>query len=217
MDRGLVFEAEVSRDVQPGVVTLLDRSRYGHNGTWVNGAYTRLPSGLWVFDGDGDDYVNLGVITEPRHGALQTDVCTINSWVILHAVPGASLTIFSSFAWYFPIVQIQTGGAVRIIAHNGDSFMIGSVIVPNAWTMITTVFDGKYKGIFLNGLLDVGAIDPTFGLTWGITGHFWGARGDATPDQMFEGYLSGLKIFKYRLSPGQILQVYESESWQFGK
>ena len=59
--RGIVFESEVSRDVEPGVVTLYDRSRFQNNGAMTDVSWTQLPSGLWVMSYNGSSsLVDLG-------------------------------------------------------------------------------------------------------------------------------------------------------------
>ena len=61
--RNIVLQPENSIDVEPGVVTLIDQSRYRNNGTFVNApTWTKLPSGLWVlnFDSAALQYINCG-------------------------------------------------------------------------------------------------------------------------------------------------------------
>ena len=60
--KGLVLDPEASRDIEPGIVTLYDRSRFQNNGAMTDVTWVRLPSGLWVMGFNGTtSIVNCGV------------------------------------------------------------------------------------------------------------------------------------------------------------
>ena len=49
-----------------GGPVIFDDSPYGNHGTIVGATPVRLPSGLWVLNYDGDDYVDCGAFTQGR-------------------------------------------------------------------------------------------------------------------------------------------------------
>jgi hypothetical protein len=212
--RGIVFEADVSRDVMPSTVTLIDRSRWKNNGTWTNGAYTRLPSGLWVGSFNGTStQINCG-----KNSSLNLFHLTLLAWVnpstadengyVIAKFSGA-LNSGYSLLWSGESDQISLVGGSATRTSNAVFTEYGR------WAFCAIVAGGGNVYFYHNGvsegtaavvLSDSSASDFIIGNRDGgtIFAHY------------FDGYIARPRALNYMLTPGQILKIFNAERSLFG-
>ena len=226
-DRGIVFEAEVSRAVSPGTTTLYDRSRYGNNGTWTAGAYTRLESGLWVpvFNG-------------------ATSRVSIPTAMSLSALPTFSVAIWfnQDIQGLEGLVSKDDGGANREWAFNitgtngrltvwllsagggGNLNAQGTTDASDTnWHFGVMTWNGVNAAgnilLYADGVLEAlttdvknaGGYVPFDGVAPVEIGRYVGNN-----TYCFDGKLALSRIYNYALSAGQILKHFEAERSLFG-
>ncbi len=209
--RGIVLEPEVSRDVEPGVVTLYDRSRFANNGVMANVTWVQLPSGLWVMEFNGtSSKVNFNAPVSLQNFATKTVVF----WYYAGAFTGTSrevidfgyslgtgdVVLLAYGANTVPLLLLSDGLATVLFAHG-----------VNTWTQICYSYDGTTILYAKNGV--VFDTDAQTG-TMACAAAFLGGRGGTS--KWYDGNLALLKVLRYALTPGQILQRYEATRSLFG-
>lgn len=91
---------------------------------------------------------------------------------------------------------------ISTIARNADTG-----IVNGQWNHICATYDGKYKRLYVNGVL---CHSKKFlnGLTTGNSGERIGAYGGASPGYWFNGKIDDLAVFKRALSPEEVKLIF---------
>ncbi|MCK5235919.1 MAG: LamG domain-containing protein [Deltaproteobacteria bacterium] len=221
--RGIVLEAETSRDVEPGVVTLYDRSRFANNGTFAGTVGTpiwvQLPSGLWVLDftAANAQYINFGT---PESINNISNAISVEIWFNLKTAVG--------FQRIFNTADAFSGG----VNYGIDIIMDGTLFygqvcgtlstqngqwadrIADVWHYATFTYNRVQNLTYGNGVLisgdtiDSGTINNT-------TNVYLGRRNSANT-QNLNGYIGMLNIYNYALTPGQVLQRFEATRSLFG-
>jgi len=229
---GIVFNPEQSIDLEPDAATLYDLSRYKNNGTF-NAAddpdWVQLPSGLWVVSYDGTPDCCITVSSTPSLSALPK--MTVMAWINLSKkanncgiitketnVGGTREFAFSlNVSGGIEMWLYSAAAANRLIA------AITATDISGVWHHVASTWDGvnaaNHSFIYIDGALQALDIDSKVGT--GCVPHDGGADvriGDAyTPGDVYsaDGYIVLPTIYNYALTPGQILNIYESERWLY--
>lgn len=212
--RGIVFEAEVSRDVQPGVVTLYDQSRFANNGVITGVTWTQLPSGLWSLT--YDSVTELITVADSLSIRLTT-AFTFELWTYRaslgenstpYMISKNTLTDYGMIYWSDDSIRFYPGAQVVAPA---------ATLVLNVWQYIALTFDvfagANELQCYLNGAF-VGQGTRNTVLATSANALILGNR--AAADRTFDGYIALLRIHNYALTAGQILQRFEAERSLFG-
>lgn len=213
--RGVVFEAEVSRDVEPGAAILYDRSRYGNNGAMTDVTWTRLPSGLWYLDFPGNDGNYVELANSIDFGANSS----LEFWgKILEQDDLGIVTGNIGFFAYLKFGQ-QTGTENSKIfgETNTDAQNIildfDSPLSYDAWYhFVITKDSGKIWRLIISGVLQTDTHDGSAQDTLTIK-RFGQGRINADG---FKGGMALQRIYNYALSAGQVLKHFEAERSLFG-
>ena len=211
--RGLVLDPEVSRDVQPDAVTLYDRSRFGNNGAMTNVTWVRLASGLWVMSFDGvDDRINCGAGASL---AITSDI-SIELWINPNSlgennagrpVEKTQYLIAQTGTQTILFLIIDAGGAKIAQAPNGSAPF-------GKWTYVVGVFNSINVLIYTDAVVTVG--DATAGPILPNAAQTLYLGDSAASNRCVDGLVGLVKIHNHALSPGKILQLYETERQLFG-
>lgn len=213
---GLVLDAERSVDVEPGVVTLYDMSRFGNDGAMDNITWTQLPSGLWVMSLNG---TNSGV--RIASGQLYRTTTTLECWIRLNnatQVDKAIMGQLSPFFWdqYGSGILFDNGVLSVISESNHDKAALTVALTDIiSWHHVVGIVRTASGKLFLDGVeVDSGDLDSGY-LYWFAIG---ASRDDTDPlaGNYFDGLISGVRVYNYALSAGQILKKYEATRRFFG-
>jgi hypothetical protein len=199
---------------------LVDNSRFGNDGTFGVGAsaptWFRLPSGLWVLNYTGATEH----ITIPFNGSTyQKRERTVAAWCYIKATITARV-ISQWEAGFWDFLLGYTNAGLYRWADGGDIIATTTTTVPiDCWHFVvgTTTANGiRNNGeIFIDGVLrGTGAannVAPVAGSTTVIGQH--AALNDT---EVWNGYLSQIRLWGYRLSPEQISWLFESERRLYG-
>jgi len=208
--KGIVFQHENSIDVEPGVVTLIDQSRYLNHGTMTDVTWLQLPGGLRVMSFNGtSSLVDCGATPTLRF----TTSFSMESFVYFADVT-AERDILGSYngntagyALYLhptaPSIRFQINDLV-------NRTLVGNVVpVVNTWYYIVGTYDSEapLRTIYINGVYDnsdTPAGVPTIATENFRLGSYRGTGG------WMNGYTSFNRICGYALTAGQVLNRYEN-------
>ncbi len=210
-DRGIVFEAEVSRAVEPGTTTLYDRSRFANDGTMTNIGWAQLPSGLWYLDGNAvNDWVNIPNdvsidLVLQLTIELWVKIAALKNWVVPFAKRGAGVPDYQ--------ITINAGGTY-VFEHAGG-VLAANTATAGAWLHLAATYDSGGNCVtYRNGgnaitQASVGALTNTVvPITLNRDGSAGGNYGGCS--------LAFVRLYNYALSAGQVLKHYEAERSLFG-
>ncbi len=150
--RGLVFEAEQSRDVEPDALILYDRSRYENNGVITPGTdgYVQLPSGLWVYEYDGAASKVTGMVD---YLAENSDF-SLETWFKCPVPAGGQGVIFTTYNGATPYWHLRVhssySGKLRFFGDNGTGL--------GTWESTTTIVDDVWHHAILTINIGVNVI-----------------------------------------------------------
>jgi len=212
---------------QPGVVTLLDRSRFGNDGAMTAITWVRLPSRLWVMSCNG---VNSRVQI-PNHPSLdpRTGDFTFSVW-FNHPLADATswqdelfCKIGGTSRYQIHMRGALAGAAVNTLrvrvgsaaglttidtvgTYNDATWHLITVVVDNG-TLVYVYMDGQF---LISGAHAAGDIIPTSDL-------FIGSDQALTAAYFWPGLIGSTEIYYYALTPGQVLKRYEATKRSFGR
>jgi len=110
----------------------------------------------------------------------------------------------------------DTVGGITGSFTNGASFdsgNAGSIIPLDEWTFVSLTYDGSYRRIFLNGLLDVETADSSHTIQYDSNPILL-AYGDYNLE--FNGRISTAQIYNRALTATEITQNYNVTRHRFG-
>jgi len=214
-----------NRELSPSEVLKLYKWAPGPVGWWKmdegTGAYSYDSSGnnntgslnspLWVngkigqalkFDGS-DDFVNAGT-----NASLDiTSSITLEAWINPTTLSQASSPelIAKSASAYFYRMRFVDGGYLRFNAYGTSDNLLSSLstVSANAWTHIAMTYDGAYKKIYINGVLN--NQEATTGTMASETGHTL-YIGGFDGSENFNGSIDDVRIYNYARTPSQIVE-----------
>jgi len=217
--RGIVLQPENSIDVEPSPTVLYDMSRFRNDGAFTGAGepdWVQLPSDLWVQEYDGlNDTINCG-----NDASLDLLTLTLESWITLAQQPAdfpqASRTILEKNGAYYWFMD-RAARVIRCILYSGGATGYNSfnnVWVLNNWYHIALVVDGSNVRFYLNGIPNgapaqtnnpnITANNARFGSSNNGASYWWYGRQGCQ------------RVYNYVLTPGQILQRYETTKHWFG-
>lgn len=184
--RGVVFEAEVSRDVEPDALTLYDRSRFKNNGTMLGAGEpnaVQLPSNLWVWDFDGtDDIITIGDILSSIQSAIL--------WICPDDITTRSIVDFDGGTHSIEISGASnitaTGWAAPAIYVNG---VVAAAVTLQTWKCIAV----------------------TTATAFAVSALVLGQEAS-----FFDGKIGMIVLYTYILTAGQVLKRFEATRSLFG-
>ena len=231
--RGVAFEAEVSRDVEPGLTTLYDRSRYGNDGTMTNVTWAQLPSGLWVMVFNGaSSLVDRANATTLSMGLRLNQGYTIEGWINWEIAAEISQIVIGRYeldvsGWELYLSKVAAVVSVTQRHHHAGTIVDThprSATFSNGWTENTpwhmaVVFQGNGTDcIHYRNAVPVAVTSSTGGIrAFEETSRdlVLGAR--YTKDaNWYQGEMSKLRMLDYILTPGQIYVIFNAERSLFG-
>ncbi len=212
--RGIIFEAEVSRDVEPGVVTLYDMSRYANNGVMTGVTWAQLPSDLWVMNLDGNDFINFGT-------GIYVPIGTFSTWFYTTA-SGAQQTLLAKDIggqnngdFTFDINMADDKIRLRLQDASPSSQSIFSNVAVNTaqWYHVVVLFGTGGMIMYVNSVAQTDTDAFTGGITNTAATFYLGGLAASFG---LTGYLAMGELYNYRLSAGQILKRFEATRSLFG-
>ncbi len=232
--RGIVFEAEVSRDVEPGVVTLYDMSRYGSNGAMTDVTWEQIASGLWVPQYNATTSL-IAIPGGPHLSNIFAGGGTIRAWVNLASDgeinQGEILDNWnagSANGGFFLITRDEAAGMLRLRFYTlwsgadgwWQSTTVSSVAINN-WCHLVVTYNSDLTtndpNIYVNlapqalteGGTPTGTISPANNDDLII-----GNRFDAS--RTADGQIPLVRLWNYILTPGQLYTDFTAQRSLFG-
>jgi len=210
---------------QPGVVSLLDRSRFGNDGAMTNVTWTQLPTGLWVMGFNGaTSTVDCGHSESLR---LTSEV-TMMAWVLFTDFSGHCPVIFMESGGqlgYCMGAQQTTGNIFVIWADNTGGHLWGPAIPMPAgiWVFLAVTIRSGMQIVYVNGV-NAGNLVVAYAtlapanhdLGIGVTSNLIDAGGGGD----FSGHMNGQivldRVKGYALTPAQIRSKFAATRRLFG-
>jgi len=208
----LYLDAANSLSYVSGSTTWRDLSSSNLSGSLFNGpTFSSGNGGSIVFDGS-DDYVDCGTQID----LSQYSAFSVNVWVNSRSLTGfKSAFAFannpSGTGWQHWIgtngnnfyAEMRSGGSDRALSASGA--------ILNAWSHITTVWNGTTLFLYVNGversLIAASAITNTVRTLY--IGYFPGFT-------VWDGFVSNTQIYNRALTASEVLQNYNSTKARFG-
>ena len=231
--RGVAFEAEVSRDVEPGLTTLYDRSRYGNDGTMTNVTWAQLPSGLWVMVFNGaSSLVDRANATTLSMGLRLNQGYTIEGWINWEIAAEISQIVIGRYeldvsGWELYLSKVAAVVSLTQRHHHAGTIVDAnprSATFSNGWTENTplhmaVVFQGNGTDcIHYRNAVPVAVTSSTGGIrAFEETAQDLVIGARYTKDaNWYQGEMSKLIMHDYILTPGQVLKRFEATRSLFG-
>lgn len=228
LTRGLVLD--VARQVggaMPGVVTLLDHSRFGNHGAMTNVTWTQLPSGLWVKDYNGTNSVT--TIADADNLSFPVGGMTISLWVnrdnnnaqdpLVSKYSGIAAT--SEY-----ILSFENTNRIYFWVYDSVASALVGRFAPDFdggnWRMLTVTYNGGIVAASCRIYID-GVQSDTGDFVAGVFASMHNTTEIVRIGRAVGGIISYadcqmalLYMRNYALSPGQILQRFEATRRLFG-
>jgi len=209
---GLVLNGEVNRgSVAP--TTLVDKSRYGNDGTIDGATWVREPSGLWGlrFGPVADDYVSCG--TDASITGLTTAI-TVEVW--FNAPANADTVVISNQKTdAMPVWRIFIYANLVRFDIAASKYALNAY-AGNTWTHVVATYDKVKLRIAVNGVQTDGDAYTTNIVTGTTVELGRRKKNDNTYDSYFVGYQALPRIYNRALSATEILNHFNREKHLFG-
>jgi uncharacterized membrane protein len=165
--------------------------------TWVTGKY----GNALQFDGL-DDYVSV-----PDSNSLDiTNIFTLEAWVYRDET-GSRDMIIAKEASYFLQIDSNDKVAVNIFDGANNGVESASTIQANEWAFIAVTADGTNVNIFINGVLDKTAVQPTNAAITSNALQIGKSLGGAN-NWRFKGKIDEVRISNQARSETEILKYF---------
>ena len=205
--------------VAPGVVTLLDKSRFKNNGTFAFGGggsiptYTKLSSGLWHlnFVTANKSYINFG---NPISLRLNNKV-SVSAWANYQSAAAGLHAIYYKGQLYF-CMGISSGIFFAYVGNGAAStlyfYAFNYYPVLNRWYHFVVTVDGTNVIAYWNGVLKRSTAQVQTLTDSGINASI-GA--DTVSSTYATEKIAAVKVYNYALTPAQIRNIYNREKRYF--
>ena len=212
---GLVLDPEVSVDVEPGVVTLYDRSRFRNNGVMTDVTWVRRPSGLWVMEfNDASSFVDCG-----HDASFNLQHLTLEAWVVnaegLSVNSQHILVKKTGYVSHFGyMIYLESGGVYFNLGDGGshrETYVGPLAWDVTAWYHIVLTFDNARFYVYRNGVHQ-GDRALAFTIVHDATDFYIGRMAGV----WYNGQIAMARVYNYPLTPGQVLQRFEATRRLFG-
>ena len=227
---GLVLDVARQRSgAEPGAATLLDHSRYGHDGTMTDVTWTQLPSGMWVpvFNGSSARVTMTGASTPDMN--FTTQDYSVACWVKWQSDSISQIIIgryvLDNNGW--EIYLTETGGVFSLTtrqhhagtivdthprsAYNSDGWAL------DTWHQMVITRSGNlalhYKnGVSLATTFSTGGLTDAESCTQAVA---IGIRYTLDANWL-NGNLAFLQIYNHVLSPPRVRSMFSAKRSLFG-
>ena len=217
-----VLDLENSMDVEPGATPWYDLSHYKNHGTITGATWVQLPSGLWVMDLDGSDFVN---IPDSDSMDIGTSDFTVLWWQnITSTAATQGLIDKGAFAGEIGWNTLIEGGTGRLYLWMADDIVarhrVTSTpsVTAGIWQLMAVTVDRDVGGVIsFNAVVqgeqadDLAAAPDSLANAFDATIGRRGAHGG-----YFTGMMALFRIYNYALTAGQVLQRYEKTRYLLG-
>src|SRR3989344_3837711 len=201
-----------------------DASKNGHNGTIAGGAggvtlttdnHGNANSAYLFNTPSGTGHINI-----PNSTMFDVQQFTISAWILANSLPQSGHIfekgpVNSQYSFFFE------GANLKFRTYN-SSVVIDDFDIPQSnlgitagnWYMISEVYDGVYKRVYVNGVEYVNASNPTAPWAYSVTmrtgqnGQKIGAYGGGS-GYFFKGKIDEVIIFSRALSANEIKKMYD--------
>lgn len=212
--------------VNPGVVSLYDKSRYGHVGVLTATTVTQLPSRLWVHAFNGTTSLITIPAAKPLSPYNKQATWSASAWINPTSDGEGDLgTIYSQATGWYLRVREEVAGVVKLsgwIDHlTTDANAISSTTMTLAtWHRVAMVYNrlGTYKiELYIDGTLCTLGTD-----TAGVGAIIDGSASalilgnEVGVTNTFDGSISAWKIQARALRAADVLVMFNAEKNWFG-
>jgi len=210
--RGCVLDL---RSPITGGSTIYDVSGKGNHGTITGATWVRLPSGLWVLDFDGNDYVTMA--SPVFLAATWNSKFSVRLWLKV-TDNGVRQTFIgcNDEASVFQL-EMKAGGALAAI-FNGDNVAVApQSILSNTWAFAVVTVNGTGVGThtFYHNGVALGTPSES-GSGFSVNGAVATELGRrAAASQSLTGQMGLLDVVSRTLSASEIAQIYNQERHLF--
>ncbi|MFA5142493.1 MAG: LamG domain-containing protein, partial [Candidatus Woesearchaeota archaeon] len=183
-----------------------------YNGTGIQNVTGKI-KGAYSFDGDAD-YVNITNFNSLNFFP-EASGFTFSVWI----KPAPSLNgrngifgLYTSTGRTKNHISLTTAGYVEYDQYDPSGGQLTSTLVPpnDQWTHITVINNLTFKGIYINGVLNVANNTPSENYTGVAPTVAWiGGRWNSGVNYYFNGSIDEVKIWNRSLTAQEIKQEYE--------
>ncbi len=211
---GMVLETERGL-VAPDTVTMYNLTRCGSalNGVMTNMTWVRLPSGLWVMNFNG----TTGYVTVPANACLNMiPALSLEAWV-LATTPANNRQFLAKYYQATPAGLLDwsldtQGGLWRATSANATGAVSSlAAITASVWYHLVLTYTTALLTLYVNGVSQ--GTDATPGVINGGNFPLWVGLYNVS---YFAGQMSGIRVYNYALSAGQVLNRFEAERHWYG-
>ena len=215
---GIVFESEMSMDVEPSADTLYDKSRFESNGVITTATWVRSPSGLWVLDFNSatPDYVTIPAAANQLN--FTTQDFSIVMMLFTNSLVGGKLPFargWLSIDGYY--IYIHDNGAVYFYTSQAaayqESFTAPGAVVISTWYTLGISRIGTSVRIYVDGTDATSVIGTHTDPLTSARNAMIGIHNNLTSNP-FDGKIGFCRIYNYALSAGKHLNMHNMlEQW----
>lgn len=217
---GIVLDPEVSVDLEPGVVTLYDRSRFRNNGVFANVTWVQLPSGLWVMSFNGTNS-SVDLTTNSIYN-FTSELFTVEAWIYLDAAWSAAASVLfkgnhGGDGWF---LSLGFGGGTNLeLATNHAptwEYSYSTALNKSQWYHGVAVRTSTTNvDIYINGVDDTASHAVHADPTTTIQRLAIGTRSNLVANP-FYGLIAQPRIYTYALSAATIYSHFQAKRGWFG-
>ncbi len=190
-----------------------DYSTYGNNGTVMNATWNSTGGydghGAYMFNGYNSYIIPiLGVPT-------LANAVTLSAWIYptttqIGTVISKNAPFYLAFGDEFNTLAQNIGAAI----YNGSAWisLSGNTAIPiKTWSYIAMTYNGSALTVYLNGRQN-GTIAASGPITY-VGPNTWIGSGDPGINQFFNGSIDSVQIYNVALTPQEILNIYQNQSY----
>jgi len=190
-----------------------DRSGFGNHGTITGATWVRLPSGLWVMNFDGNDYVDCGA-----GSSLDiTTTLTLMAWAkTTNNNSGGIIIKDNSAAQRSYLLHFDTNIIRFQVLGLDDTYLdwTSATWYDGYWHFIVGAYDGSTKKIYFDGT-EKASEASTGSISTGTTSLRIGNRNAGVNDLLLIGQVALPRVFSRASSASEIAQIYNQERHLF--
>ncbi len=222
----LMFNFDNSSVIGENATYAVDVSKYGNNGTLINGTAWNCTNAKYgcalQFDGV-NDYVNLSTSTNlniPSNITISMWINTKEQVATEHQIVISKVDNSLAATQEWQIVLRGDTGKIRFYGFNPSGQWdraSSSTLSINTWTYFVGVYNGSSMDVYINGNLDDGTLTGTIYSSLRSTTQpiRIGAEGRLDQGLEFNGSIDEVRIWNRSLSTAEIQQHYYSNLYKY--